>query len=240
MIEGDARRFFKLIVLAVGLSLSANSLADGHAANVTELERKAFAVRAGGVTRTLQENDRVFEGEKIITGSNSSLVLVFTDKTKLTLGPSTIITVDSYKYSQQAGHEAASGDREEAFTTSIFAGVVRAVTGLLAKRKPRGVRFKTVVATIGVRGTHFAAEVEGERATVILLEQEDPDTANAIEVSNAYGSVEIDKPGYGTEVPDAQSPPSPPRKMKSTQTMNRILRSVNTTRRVIVPRAHMR
>jgi hypothetical protein len=128
---------------------------------------------------------------------------------------------------------------EEGFSMSIVKGAVRALTGLLAKRRPFSVKFKTKVATIGIRGTHFAAEVEGDSATVILLAQQDTSASNAIEVSNAYGKVEIDKPGWGTEIPDATSPPSPPRKMRSTHSMNRILRSVQTQRRVIVPRMRM-
>jgi hypothetical protein len=30
-----------------------------------------------------------------------------------------------------------------------------------------------------------------------------------IDVSNSYGTATIDKPGYGTEIPDEFSPPSP-------------------------------
>ncbi|MGR9093019.1 MAG: hypothetical protein ACU85U_20800, partial [Gammaproteobacteria bacterium] len=108
------------------------------------------------------------------------------------------------------------------------------------KRRPGRVRFKTKVATIGIRGTHFAAEVEGDSATIILLAQEDAGASNAIEVSNEFGKVDIDKAGWGTEIPDAMSPPSPPRKMRSTQSMNRIIRSIQTNRRVVVPRTHMR
>lgn len=89
-------------------------------------------------------------------------------------------------------------------------------------------------------GTHFAAEVEGNSATIILLAQQDSSASNAIEVSNAFGKVDIDKAGWGTEVPDAKSPPSPPRKMRTTQSMNRIVRSIQTNRRVMVPRVRMR
>lgn len=230
----------KIVVAAWSLCLllAAPAAAVTAAANVSEIEGKAFAASTGGATRNLAVNDRLYEQERVITGKDSTLELTFTDGTKLTLGASTIIKVDSYKYRKQ--DEAAAADtEEEGFSTSILKGAVRAVTGFLAKRRPFSVKFKTKVATIGIRGTHFAAEVEGDSATIILLAQEDTSAANAIEVSNAYGKVEIDKAGWGTEVPDATSPPSPPRKMQSTQTMNRILRSVQTTRRVVVPRMRM-
>ncbi|MEQ8659640.1 MAG: hypothetical protein RLW62_02360, partial [Gammaproteobacteria bacterium] len=58
-----------------------------------------------------------------------------------------------------------------------------------------------------------------------------------IEVSNQYGSVVIDEPEFGTEVPDATSPPSPPRRMQVSRDMQRTLRSINTTRRVRIPRS---
>ena len=126
---------------------------------------------------------------------------------------------------------------------SILRGAMRAVTGLLAKRCPLSVRFKAKVATIGIRGTHFAAEVEGDNATIILLAQEDTATSNAIEVSNEFGKVEIDKPGYGTEIPDAKSPPSPPRKMSTSHNISPTLRQVQNLGRVrvpSVPRSRMR
>jgi hypothetical protein len=54
-------------------------------------------------------------------------------------------------------------------------------------------------------------------------------------VSNQYGSVVIDKPRYETVIPDAHSPPSPPRVVR-TQRIDNLLRSIQTIRRVTVPR----
>ena len=214
------------------------AVADGHSsAVVKELDGKAFAAATGGVMRTLRLNDALFEQERVITGRDTAMTIEFTDGTQIALGASTIVTVDSYAYRQRA---EAEREAEEGFTMSILRGTVRAFTGLIAKRRPGRVRFRTAVATIGIRGTHFVAEVEGDSATIILLAQEDESASNAIEVENEYGKVEIDKPGWGTEVPDANSPPSPPRLMQSTQPMQRILRSIQTTRRVVVPRSPMR
>lgn len=213
------------------------AMAETTAANVTKLDGKAFAASSTRGTRKLNQNDRLFEQERIITGKGTSIEITFTDGTTLTLGASTIVTVDSYAY-QKTETTDQDGSKSR-FSLSILTGAVRAVTGLLAKRRPLSVRFKTKVATIGIRGTHFAAEVEGDSATIILLAQQDPSASNAIEVSNAFGKVEIDKAGWGTEVPDAKSPPSPPRKMRTTQSMNRIVRSIQTNRRVMVPRMRM-
>ncbi len=213
---------------------------ESAVANVTELDGKAFAAITGGAMRTLRKNDQLFQGERVITGRDSELEFKFTDGTTISLGASTIVNVDNYAYRKTAESGAAPAAEPESFSMSILRGTVRAFTGLLAKRRPGSVRFKTKVATIGIRGTHFAAEVEGDSATIILLAQEDAGASNAIEVSNEFGKVEIDKAGWGTEIPDAMSPPSPPRQMRTTQSMNRVIRSLQTNRRVVVPRTHMR
>ncbi|MFT4562857.1 MAG: hypothetical protein ACI9BW_002606 [Gammaproteobacteria bacterium] len=226
-------------LLIIALSPAAIAATTSFAANVTKLKGKAFAASTGGVMRRLRVNDRLYEQERVITSKKTSANLTFTDGTAIALGSSTIVTVDSYSYRKPAPGAVAE-DKEEAFSMSILQGAVRAVTGLLAKRRPFSVRFRTRVATIGIRGTHFAAEVDGDSATIILLAQQDPSASNAIEVSNAFGKVEIDKSGWGTEIPDATSPPSPPRRMNTTHNMGSILRSINTTGRVRIPRSPMR
>ena len=218
--------------------------ADEHVATVTELDGRAFAYLPGTPARTLQEGDGVDEKTRIVTGKNASLTLVFSDETRLVLGASTVINIDNYRYRPQAqapaGDDGDDDDPAFSFSTSIITGAVRSISGLIGKYRPRKVVYRTTVATIGIRGTHFAADVQETSATVILLAQEDETASNAIEVANAYGKVEIAQPGYGTEIPDAHSPPSPPRLMQTTSSMTRILRSVNTTRRVRVPRSPMR
>ena len=224
----------RIAVFTIIVCLSTTALGANLAGHVTELEGKAYAKPEEGAIRQLSVNDKIYAAERIITSRKSSLEFTFTDDTKLTLGASTIINLDSYQYKKEADNE------QEGSTTSILQGVVRAFTGFLAKRKPNRVRFRTSVATIGIRGTHFVAEVEGDSATIILLAQEDPDAANAIEVSNNFGRVEIDKAGYGTKVPDAQSPPSPPRRMQTPNTMTQVIRSMRTNQRVRVPRSPIR
>ncbi|MCB1748412.1 MAG: FecR domain-containing protein [Gammaproteobacteria bacterium] len=207
--------------------------AQAAVATVEELDGSAFAFTPGAPMQRLARGDGVEQGAKVVTGADSSAKLVFTDGTQLELGERTTIAVDNYRYAP----DEAEDEQGFTFSTSIFAGVVRAVTGLIGKRRPTNVSFRTPVATIGIRGTHFTAEVQGSSATIILLAQVAGGGSNAIEVSNQYGSVAIDEAGYGTEIPDEHSPPSPPRRMDVTRNMGRVLRSLNTTRRVRVPRS---
>ena len=98
-------------------------------------------------------------------------------------------------------------------------------------------RITVAVATIGIRGTHFEGEVTERQekggktvdasAKIALLEPEGSDAGNAIVVENKFGSVVIDKPGFGTEIPDEKSPPSPVKRMQL-RTIDNLLRGVRT------------
>jgi hypothetical protein len=61
---------------------------------------------------------------------------------------------------------------------------------------------------------------------VVLLEPE-RGGGSAIVVENKFGSVVIDQPGYGTEIPDEKSPPSPVRRMQL-RTLDNLLRVIRS------------
>jgi hypothetical protein len=46
-------------------------------------------------------------------------------------------------------------------------------------------------------------------------------------VENKFGSVVVDKPGYGTEIPDEKSPPSPVKRMQL-RTIDNLLRAIRS------------
>jgi hypothetical protein len=222
-----------LIVLGLLLAAAvaqAQTPSVGRASRITG-DQVSSAQAPGGPVRKLAEGDPVFAGERIRTGAGTALQIEFTDKSRFTLGPNAEFEVE--RYFQAAG--GSSG--EEAFTSRVFKGAFRFVSGLIARRKHENVRVITAVATIGIRGTHFEGEVSERQekggktvdasAKVALLEPEGSDAGNAIVVENKFGSVVIDKPGYGTEIPDEKSPPSPVKRMQL-RTIDNLLRTLRT------------
>jgi hypothetical protein len=97
-------------------------------------------------------------------------------------------------------------------------------------------KVRTPVVTVGVRGTHVEAEVTARQekdgkmvdasAKIALLEPEGSKDS-AILVENKFGSVVVDKPGYGTVIPDEKSAPSPVQRMqlRVLENLQRSLRS---------------
>jgi FecR protein len=179
------------------------------------------------VQRPLAEGAPIYPGDRIITNRNSRVELRFADEARFVLGPDSELTVGQYRYKRDA--------EDNSMVTNLARGVFRFFSGLMAKKHPQSVRIVTPVATIGIRGTHVVGEVTATSATVALAQPEEAGRKTAIEVSNQYGSVVIDKPGYETNIPDAHSPPSPPRRVQ-TQRIDNLLRSIQTIRRITVPR----
>ena len=222
-------------LIALGLLLAAavaeaQTPSVGRASRITG-DQLSSAQAPGGPVRKLAEGDPVFARERIRTGAGTVLQIEFTDKSRFTLGPNAEFEVE--RYFQAAG----GGSDEEAFHSRIIKGAFRFVSGLIARKKRENVRITTATATIGIRGTHFGGEVTERQekdgrtvdasAKVALLEPEGSDAGNAIVVENKFGSVVIDKPGYGTEIPDEKSPPSPVKRMqlRTIDNLQRALRS---------------
>jgi hypothetical protein len=209
-----------LLVTAVVEAATAPSI--GRVSRVTG-DQVISAQAQGGPVRKLATGDPVFAGERIRTGAGTGLLIEFTDKSRVTLGPNTEFEVEQFV--------------EEAFHSKVFKGAFRFVSGLIARKQTKAMLVNIPVATIGIRGTHFEGEVmerqekDGKTvdasAKVALLDPEGAGAPNAIVVQNKFGSVVVDKPGYGTEIPDEKSPPSPVQRMQL-RTIDNVLRAIRT------------
>jgi len=213
-----------LTALALCL-LPLQCLAQTIVADVERVVGEVSAQAPDADRRALKAGDPVYLGDRLVTGSGALFEIAFRDRTRLTIGSGSEMTVKQY---------SAPESEQPSFLTEFTRGVFRVITGLIARKKPGAVRFVTPTATIGIRGTHFGGETDGVRAVIVLLEPQDEDRS-AIEVSNAFGAVTIDEPGYGTEIPDAQSPPSPPRRMRL-RAVDNLMRSLSTIQRMQPPR----
>ena len=194
------------------------------AGKIEALKGTVIAVGADGEERKLRRGRPVFEGDKINTGKRAAVAMTFKDGTKFALGGDSAMALDKFVYGVSA--------EEDEVSTTVLKGAFRFITGLVAKKKPKSMNVQLgITATIGIRGTNVAGELIGESATIVLLEPEDDDAGfTAIEVSNEHGEVTIDEPGFGTEVADSNSAPTPARRMKL-NTINNVMRSMSSVTR---------
>ncbi len=214
-----------LVVLLMALAWQ-SAIAEEAAAEVQALRGTVRAVSTDGKARTLSKGDPVFAGERVETKHRASVRLAFTDESRFELGANAAMNIDEYEFKPEG--------KRYGMKTRILRGLFRFVTGLVAKRRRTAMRVDLPVASIGIRGTYVVGKVDGNSAQVILLDQEGSETTGEIEVSNAHGSVVINQAGFGTEIPDENSPPSPPRRM-ALRTINNLIRNLNTLGRIRLP-----
>ena len=220
----------RLVVLSLALLPAIAEAATPAIGRVVQLtgEQLGHAQAPGAPARKLAAGDPVYAAERIRTGAGTVLQIEFTDQGRFTLGPNAEFEVSRYSHATGAG---------DAFFSRVLKGAFRFVTGLIARKERQNLQVGVVVATIGIRGTHFEGEVierqekDGQTvdasARVVLLESEGSDGGSAIVVENKFGSVVIDQPGFGTEIPDEKSPPSPVRRMQL-RTLDNLLRVIRS------------
>lgn len=216
------------LLLYVCASFALPAYAAEPAGTADVIKGAAWAQPVGDVARKLEKGTLIYQGDVIRTEKDSAVQVVFNDQTKFYLGSNTEMSIN--KYNDRRG--------EEGLATHIFKGTFRFVSGLIAKNEPKAMKVGLAVALIGIRGTNVVGEADATSATVILAEPENAKQKTSIEVSNQFGSVVIDEPGYGTEVPDEHSPPSPVRRM-SLETVGNIMRSLQSIQRINIPRPRM-
>jgi len=220
----------RLLFLLLGFTLNHIVLAAEPAGVVEVIFGEAYALDGDGERRILLEDSSIYVGETLLTGEGTTLQLRFEDDTRFFLGERAEFLIEEFHYLT---------DIPDSLTAKIIKGTFRFISGLIAGSRAEAMRVETPVAAIGIRGTHVAGETDVTSSVIILLEPVSQDISSGIVVSNDYGSVIIDEPGFGTEIPDEYSPPSPPRRMRL-QSIENLMRSIQSIQRRNIPRPRVR
>jgi len=196
---------------AAGLAGSASAQAQDQAAVKAGVSAAVrgdvhLAALRQPVARKVASGEGIFLGDHVTSAADSGMQILLLDQTVFTLGPQADMVIDNFVY------DPSSGAGKLAAT--VTKGAFRFVTGRVAANNPSDMEVQTPAATIGIRGTIVAGQVDGQSAFIVLLGPgQDTDTAERIgrvTVSNKAGSVELGRAGYGTLVPGPDQPPGQP------------------------------
>jgi len=155
------------------------------------------AFDAKGKSRPLAIQTPIFEEDSIKTGEHSQVQIMFSDNTLINLGNATTMKIAEYRWQPE--------QKDGALKTQVKEGTFRVMGGALTKTAPQNFKTETPTATIGIRGSMYAGFVTPDFLSVVFQ------GGKGIEVTNAFGTVEITKPGFGTKVA-LTKPPLPPMK----------------------------
>ncbi len=103
-----------------------------------------------GNVRRLQRRSPVFEGDTLITANRARAQVRFNDRGLVALQPNTSFFIEEHKFSGQE-------DGTESAIYSLLRGGLQAITGLIGHSNKDRYKVSTPIATIGLRGTHWAA-----------------------------------------------------------------------------------
>lgn len=146
------------LVRVVGLFLAAVPAAAAWAqppqapvARVALAVGQAQRVGPGGHAESLELGSAIAELDRIVTGKDAMLMLVFADQARVAVRPDTELVIRRYRV------DPAGADTH--IQLDLIRGAVRQISGDAAHRQPERYRLNTPIAVIGVRGTDFLAKV---------------------------------------------------------------------------------
>ncbi|SEG27587.1 FecR family protein [Marinobacterium lutimaris] len=104
-----------------------------------------------GETLSAKLGERVHEADRIITGDNGSIGLLFDDDTRVGAGPRSTLSLADFSY------DANSQDGN--LDVEVDNGTLSMIAGKLVENRPGAVKVRTPAAILAVRGTEFSVKV---------------------------------------------------------------------------------
>ena len=140
---------------AIALFLCPHLARSEEPAGVIKTVRGETALHRRGEPLAPFPGMTIFPGDRLSTGGDGSLGIVFRDDSILTLGNESDLELEEFTFAPARGVMG--------IVARIARGTVSYLSGLIGKLSPESVRFETPEASIGIRGTHFAVLVQPEK-----------------------------------------------------------------------------
>jgi hypothetical protein len=129
-------------------------VAELQAGFVKSVRGNVQLLSTAGTPRTASAGDALTAVDRIVTGPDSSAAVVLRDDTTLVVGPSSRLDLKEFHFNATT-HEGG-------VLVSLLRGSMRMITGLIGKTNPDAIRVETQTATIGIRGTDFIVQTDGQ------------------------------------------------------------------------------
>ena len=140
-----------LLTLAL-LGLPALSPAAGPMAGSVKSVTGQVAVQRGADTIPCREGMHLLEGDVLHTGPDGEVGIIFSDGTRVSIGPKTDWGIERFLFDP--------ADGQFSLIMRLARGVLAYVSGRIAQFSPQSVKVETPVGAIGLRGTEFAVTLD--------------------------------------------------------------------------------
>ncbi|MEO8015324.1 MAG: FecR domain-containing protein, partial [Polaromonas sp.] len=122
----------------------------------------ATRVNAAGQAEQLRLGSTLNDGDRVVTGKDAVVILVFVDQGRVSLRADTELIIHKYRV------DPAGIDNQ--ISLELVRGAMRQISGQAAHLQPERYRLNTPIAAIGVRGTDFLAKAQGDTLETFVQE----------------------------------------------------------------------
>ena len=143
------RKFVGALMMSAVWLMSAPAWSQEVAGRI-ESTSGPVSVIHGNQFRPAQVGMELVPGARIVTGSGAYTEVKLRDDTQLAIGPNARIRISRFHFDPNTN----VGN----MLLTVIKGALRVTTGLIGRRDPKAVQIRTMVGTIGIRGTQFIIE----------------------------------------------------------------------------------
>jgi len=163
---------------------------------VTQIRGTVVVTRSDGTEEQLQAGSPIYQDDVISSGADGAVGINFVDNSSMSMAANGRMVIDTLVF------DSGQGGGQQVF--DLIQGAFAFASGQIGAADPDNVLVRSPVATIGIRGTRFAVNVDQVDAetTVTLFE-------GAVLVRNDAGEQVLTEIGDSTVVSTLSTPPSP-------------------------------
>lgn len=170
MNSSDKRRLTGCLAILAMAVIVATPAAFANVARVEFSIGDVTGIASDGKERKLAKGSVLEAGDTVRT-QRGRVQIRFTDGGYTSLQPNTVFRIDDYYYDEKKTDESVG-------FFSLLKGGLRTITGVIGKIRKKAYQLTTPVATVGIRGTEYLAEL-GNSLTVHVGEGEIEVCSNA-------------------------------------------------------------
>ena len=143
----------RIVYLAAALAFTGSAIA----ADIGQIKvaRGDVQIQRGATKEAAKVGMGIQASDVVLTGTDGSAGLTFTDNSLVSVGPNSVFAIDKYSFD--------STTHAGEFEGNLKRGKLAAVSGKMVKQSPESMKIRTPSAVMGVRGTEFVVQVD-ERA----------------------------------------------------------------------------
>ena len=181
----------RLVTFLMLVFISSFSIAQEIESGVIAMASNPIKItNAQGEVRIAKTGDKIYLNDKIQTDSQGKTQILLKDQMTISLGPNSQMVVDKFVYDPK---EKSKNE----LSTQIKQGAFKFISGKIASDNKDAMKVSTPKATIAIRGTGVAGEVQPTGTdTIVLLDGQIGVTSN----TDSKTTQNIAQSGYGVTV----------------------------------------